>query len=236
MIEIIPNWHPVLVHFTIALVTMAMIFHLIAKIRNGDDPRAEAAIAGRWALIAGALATIVTVAAGFYAYSTVTHDEPAHLAMTDHRNWAVPTAFAILLLAVWSWIDGRRNRAPSWIFIIALIVVAGSLSIVGYKGAELVYRHGLGVMRLPEAAGGSGHHHGVAAHEHGSSDGKDTLTSHENEHEPEHEHGYANGGATAHDHGVDAPPAGGAHDHESGSVTRDPADHAHIEDAPDPAH
>ncbi|RMF16121.1 MAG: DUF2231 domain-containing protein [Alphaproteobacteria bacterium] len=191
MIEIIPNWHPVLVHFTIALVTMAAIFHLIAKILNSEDPRAEGTIAGRWALIAGALVTIATVAAGFYAYNTVAHDEPAHLAMTDHRNWAVPTALAVLLLAVWSWIDSRRNRAPSWIFIIALIVVAGSLSVVGYKGAELVYRHGLGVMRLP-AAEGEGHHH---HHHHGTADTAD----HDHDHDAmdaDHDHDHDGTGTT----------------------------------------
>ncbi len=167
MIEIIPNWHPIFVHFTVALVTMAAIFFLIAKIRGGEDPQTAGAVAGRWALVAGALITVATVAAGFYAYNTVAHDEPAHLAMTDHRNWAVPTALAILALAVWSWWGARRARPVSWIFVMLLLLTAGALAVVGYKGAELVYRHGLGVMRLP-AAEGAGHHHGTSApHEHG---------------------------------------------------------------------
>ncbi len=215
MIEIIPNWHPILVHFTIALVTMAAIFHLIAKIRSGDDPRAEGVIAGRWALIAGALITVVTVAAGFYAYNTVNHDNISHAAMTDHRNWAVPTALGILLLAVWAWIDGRKGRAPSWLFVVLLLAAAGSLAVVGYKGAELVYRHGLGVMRLPAAEGAGHHHHGGSAE-----------SDHEHDHDAmdaDHDHGAADGTGHGHDHDHDhdTAPEGG-HDHPDSGTSEAP--------------
>ncbi|RMF75364.1 MAG: DUF2231 domain-containing protein [Alphaproteobacteria bacterium] len=199
MIEIIPNWHPLLVHFTIALVTMAALFYLVARIRRPDDPHAEGVVAGRWALIAGALITLATIAAGFDAYNTVAHDEPAHLAMTDHRNWAVPTALAILLLAVWAWRDGRKGRAPSSLFVIILLIAAASLTVVGYKGAELVYRHGLGVLRLPQPEAGD-HHHGApggAAHGHG------TAHEHDHDHQPMKDQA-ASHDAASHDHDDEA--------------------------------
>ena len=203
MIEIVPNWHPIFVHFTIALVTMAALFYLIAKLRHPGDPQAEGAVAGRWALLAGALITLATIAAGFYAYNTVNHDSMSHAAMTDHRNWAVPTALVILALAVWAWIDGRKGRAPSWLFVIVLLATAGSLTIVGYKGAELVYRHGMGVMRLP-AAEGAGHHHGTAGgadhdHDHGTLD-----ADHDHDHDaadtPDHDHDHGDGDGAGHAH------------------------------------
>ena len=215
MIEIVPNWHPIFVHFTIALVTMAALFYLIAKLRHPGDPQAEGAVAGRWALLAGALITLATIAAGFYAYNTVNHDSMSHAAMTDHRNWAVPTALVILALAVWAWIDGRKGRAPSWLFVIALLMTAGSLTIVGYKGAELVYRHGMGVMRLP-AAEGEGHHHGTAGeHEHGSSSASSEQMEEQHDEGTGHPHEDE---TTRHDEGTASP-----HDHDDGNG----AGHAH---------
>ena len=222
MIEIIPNWHPLLVHFTIALVSMAALFYLIAKIRQPDDPQAEAATAGRWALIAGALITLATVAAGFYAYNTVNHDDLSHAAMTDHRNWAVPTALVILGLAFWAWRDGRKSHAPSWLFVALLLITSASLAVVGYKGAELVYRHGMGVMRLPQT-GGVGHHHGAntAAHTHGQNDHQAMDRSH-NSQEDE-----ASPPAHTHDEADDMP-----HSHEESAATP----HTHAEGEEGHAH
>ena len=44
MIEIIPNWHPVFVHFTVALLSVAVALYLLVRILPGASVRQELAI------------------------------------------------------------------------------------------------------------------------------------------------------------------------------------------------
>src|SRR3569623_671631 len=47
--------------------------------------------AAYWTLWAGAPISVITVAAGWYAFNTVKHDDAAHEMMIEHRNWAIST-------------------------------------------------------------------------------------------------------------------------------------------------
>lgn len=155
MIEILPNWHPIFVHFTVALFTISAGFYFLAYICQAFlNPRRslffEFEIVGRWCLWMAAFITIFTVLAGFYAYNTVRHDAISHRAMTDHRNWALVTASTIILIAIWSGVRYHNRKIISISFLLALIVAEGLLLLTAWKGGELVYRHGLGVMSLPK--------------------------------------------------------------------------------------
>ncbi len=99
--EIIPNWHPIFVHFTIALFSIATML-IVSSLFIKNDFKSKVLEAGYINLWLGCLFTFITVAAGFYAYNTVAHDEPSHAAMTDHRNWALATASIFLILNLWS--------------------------------------------------------------------------------------------------------------------------------------
>ncbi|MGM9451984.1 hypothetical protein ACTAZI_01490 [Legionella bozemanae] len=43
--------------------------------------------------------------------NTVKHDESAHMAMMDHRNWAWSTAVAMWLVAIWSFWRYYKQKA-----------------------------------------------------------------------------------------------------------------------------
>lgn len=146
--EIIPNWHPIFVHFTIALFSIATLL-IFGSLFIKNDFRTKILEAGYINLWLGCLFTFVTVAAGFYAYNTVAHDEPSHAAMTDHRNWALVTASIFLILTFWSIKLYRADKKQNRLFVFCLVLATSLLSITGWKGAEAVYRYGLGVMSLP---------------------------------------------------------------------------------------
>lgn len=148
--EIIPNWHPIFVHFSVALLITATALFVLAKLAPRTASwRAPCLTVARWNLSLGVAITVGTVLAGWYAFNTVNHDGHSHLAMLSHRQWALATASAFALLWAWSLVGrGREPRAP---FVAGLVVASGLLLVTGYKGGELVYRHGLGVMALPEA-------------------------------------------------------------------------------------
>lgn len=166
MIEIIPNWHPIFVHFTVGVFTTTFGFYVLAYLFKyiriiPVNLGAELEIVARWCLWISALITIITVIAGFHAYNTISrHDNISHIAMIDHRNWALPTAGMIILLALWSMWRYYKNIALNLIFLIALIITQGMLSSTAWHGAEVVYRYGIGVLSLPKQEG-KNHSHGT---------------------------------------------------------------------------
>ena len=162
MIEIIPNWHPVFVHFAIGLLSISALFHLIAAVNSKSTNYYQFESVANWNLWVGTILALVTVAAGWLAYNSVDHDTPSHLAMTDHRNWAMVTTGLFIVIAIWSFQRARKSIPIGWTLTILLLVATGLLTATGWKGGELVYRHGLGVMSLPSQ---SEHDHG--SHDHG---------------------------------------------------------------------
>lgn len=186
-----PNIHPVLVHFTFALMSMAALCLLIVALAPPKAWRESLGHAADWMIAFGAAAIVLTVAAGFEAYYTVAHDGPSHEAMTTHRNWAVPTALALLGLAGRRWL--KRQERPSLLFASVFAVAALSLSVTAWWGGRLVYEHGLGVASLPQVSG-EGHDH-----DHGDSAGDDHAPAVEKEgsaatppddhHDDDHDHG-----------------------------------------------
>lgn len=155
-----PNIHPVLVHFAYALSLSALGVYLLGRVFIRGPRRAGAQSAGDWMLGLGAVAIVATIAVGFYAYYTVAHDGPSHAAMTTHRNWAVPSGAAIIVLAIWRFV--KRANAPSGLFLGLLSAAALSLSVTAWWGGNIVYKYGIGVQSLPVVTGdGHDHEHGA---------------------------------------------------------------------------
>lgn len=193
-----PNLHPVLVHFAYALPVTATVAYWLGILGPERDWKPGLLKAADWMLAFGALAIIVTIAAGFQAYYTVGHDGPSHAAMTTHRNWAVPSGLAMLVLAFWRWKAGQAN--PKTLFPSLLTVAALALTVTAWWGGRIVYGYGLGVKSLPEITGeGHDHDHGDgSSHDHAAQpDHADTADDH-GEGSEAHDHGE---GAEAHDHG-----------------------------------
>ena len=94
------------------------------------------------------LISIITIAAGVQAFFTVPHDEAQTPFMIDHRNWALATAIIWWIAAVWEgWRARRMVRGRYWLAAV-LVVAMVPLLVTGWKGAELVYRHRVGVMTV----------------------------------------------------------------------------------------
>ena len=164
-IEIIPNWHPIFVHFTVALLSISALLYLAGLVFK----KPNLLIVARWNLWIGAGITIGTILAGFDAYNSIPHDGPLHEAMTDHKNWALTTASIFGLLALWSLFKHRGAKTVSTVFVTIIVLASVLLAVTGYKGGEVVYRHGGGVMRMPEVSGDGGH----GSHSHGGGESAD---------------------------------------------------------------
>ncbi|PIP81045.1 MAG: hypothetical protein COW84_01970 [Gammaproteobacteria bacterium CG22_combo_CG10-13_8_21_14_all_40_8] len=177
MITIIPNWHPIFVHFTLVLLTLSGIVQLSLWVNFTKNVQLTLIQTQKWLTILASVCVVLTVATGGYAFNTVNHDEPSHLAMLDHRFWALITSATFLLGAVFYFLLPKlRSKLSSVFFVTAMILV----SVTGYKGAELVYRHGLGVMSLPKTTGeGHQHQHDAATEEQDDGDDADEHNDHD---------------------------------------------------------
>jgi len=198
MIEIIPNWHPIFVHFTVALLSLAVGFYIICHFLSEGKLKQQFNILARWDLWLGTGFGIITAIAGWLAYNSVTHDAPSHAAMTDHRNWAFVTLGLFIILAGWSLWSERQERLPGKLFLTGLLIAGVLLASTAWRGAENVYRYGLGVMSLPQAEG-EGHSHNHEKLEHVQS-----QTEIQDQGHPEQlgnkNAGHANGNHDGHQH------------------------------------
>lgn len=195
--QIVPNLHPMVVHFPIALTLIAFLLSLAAYVRRAHPVSAQLAAAGHFTLWLGAIGAATAVLFGWLAYNSVNHDDAGHAAMLLHRAWAVPTAIGLILLASWDAWKHRVNELMSVPAIILLFVLSETIAVTGWLGGEVVYRHGIGVLSLPvsEGAGHSHHHdHGGAdatANMHGTTDAapdEHTEHHHDDEKGESHEH------------------------------------------------
>lgn len=187
MIEIIPNWHPVFVHFTVALLSVAVLLSLLVRFMPAGKLREQWQWVAQWNLWLGAGITLLTVAAGVLAYNSVAHDTPSHEAMTEHRNWALVTAALFIALATWSWLRVRSRKSPSTALLLGLLVGGVLLASTAWRGGEVVYRYGLGVMSLPKTD--SHGHDDASGSDHGHADATSPADDH-HDGEPKNGHGH----------------------------------------------
>src|SRR3546814_864010 len=146
MPEIIPNLHPAVVHLPIALTLVALLFSLAARLVPRSRFATQWAIIGHWTLWLSALTAIVAATLGWQAYNSVNHDDAGHLAMTLHRNWALPTTLGLILLAAWDVWRHRDIKVMPWLTVVILLVISLSVLRIAWLGGEVVDRYGFGVM------------------------------------------------------------------------------------------
>ena len=171
MIEILPNWHPIFVHFTVALLSVSLGL-FIANIFFKCE---QAVLVAKWNLWIGSGISLLTLAAGIYAYNTVAHDTPSHEAMTLHRNIALITLGLLIPVVIISVKSHLKGKTLGNGFVALFLVVGMLLGSTAWLGGEVVYRYGLGVMSLPKT---DTHDHANHAHDDGGHSGDNHSDSH----------------------------------------------------------
>jgi uncharacterized membrane protein len=145
------EWHPITVHFPLALVTTGAA--ALSAARLFERRRATLATVGTWNLCLGALGALTAVATGLTALASVEIGAAARAAVALHVKWAIFTSVGLLLAAVWRGAGGFADARPSRWFLGVLWALVAALVMTGYRGGQNVYRYGVGVTRAATAAG-----------------------------------------------------------------------------------
>ncbi len=143
-----PGWHPVVVHFPLALIFIATPLLLAARLLRSEARASTAAIVGTWNLCLGALAALFALATGMSALLDLDVSAAARQAISLHMKWAMFSALALVLLAVWRGAGAAPGSRPSWVFIIVLLAATAALAVTGFRGGQNVYEFGVGVKRI----------------------------------------------------------------------------------------
>ena len=154
MPKIIPNWHPMFVHYSIALLNVATLLFIIGKVMNKPSVT-KAVHINLWL---GAVITIGTVIAGLSVASTAGHDAKSHAQMINHRDWAIPTAINFIALTIWLAWKYRQPINVSWRLILLMALTADAL-----LSATKWYWHYV-IARDSSGEGYAGHNHPVGRH------------------------------------------------------------------------
>jgi len=158
-----PNVHPLVVHFPVALWTAALLFLGIGSLRRRDDLFR----AGCWLIYLGLAGAAVSVGTGLWAEDKLGHDSPGHELVHVHRTWMiVASGFGVLTAGAAFLLRKRTAGVFRWAITGAMVVTVTVMTLGADRGAELVFRYGVGtrrdVLHPVEKHDGRGEHGGAA--------------------------------------------------------------------------
>ncbi len=147
--SLIPEWmsnvHPLIVHFPVALLVIAVLADFLSLILKRYDWIRPAAL---WLYVFGALGTVAAYITGKQAADIVNFPAPSYPVISKHADLALYTMlfFSIyaLIRLLFAWRKWDQRTAVS---IVLFIVAAAGLGLVqqtAEHGGELVFRYGVG--------------------------------------------------------------------------------------------
>lgn len=138
-----PNLHPLIVHLPLALLSASWIFDVLGVFLRKEQLERT----GWWTLLAGGVGLAATVATGLAAESSVVIHESARSTLDNHQQLAFAAATIYSVVLLWRLARGTRFPHPIWMYCTLSGVGVVLLWLTGWFGGELVFRHGIGVLR-----------------------------------------------------------------------------------------
>lgn len=153
------NFHPLAVHFPIALLSLFFILDSLGSWRQNLMVRDVAS----WFLYLGTLFAAITVALGLMAARTVAHGDDVHAIMEHHEHLAFSVLTLALVLSGWRFfVRGVIEGSVNTLYLSLAGLLALLLALTADLGGLMVYRYGVAV--APVAAGNQA---AATAHQHG---------------------------------------------------------------------
>ena len=147
----LPNVHPLVIHFPIAFLALAVLLDLVRQfLLNTQWINNTVSLS----YILGTVGLIISFITGRSAAETVDVSGDAFSVLASHENWALATMIfflvftSIRVVAAWSKYDLQRLPAVG---LAGLgLIGMGLVWVTGDRGGELVFRHGAGVAAVED--------------------------------------------------------------------------------------
>jgi uncharacterized membrane protein len=146
----LPEWHPMAVHFPLALTVTGALALSAARVLPPERHGTTLAVVGTWNLCLGAAGALLALGTGLAAVASLELAPPARAAVGLHVKWAIFTTAALAFLAVWRAAGVDPQTRPSREFLVILWAVTAALIVTAYRGGQNVYRYGVGVAQGAE--------------------------------------------------------------------------------------
>jgi uncharacterized membrane protein len=137
-----PRTHALLTAFPVALLSMAVLFEILAVALKREGLRRT----GFALLLVGTLGAGAAVLAGRQAEEHVEHGGPAHELMEHHEKLAYITLGTFAVAALWRLLRERKMGGGERLAVL-LVSLGGLLSLTytGHHGGQLVFEHAAGI-------------------------------------------------------------------------------------------
>jgi uncharacterized membrane protein len=164
--------HPAIVHFPIALITIAALFAVLSLFFKKEFFKGAAF----WNLLIGVVCAIAAVLTGFTEEQSLVHNDDVHQTLVKHKF----TGFGILIfsfiLLTWGWV--RKNKFAKGEYVawaISLVLGTAAVFYQGFLGGKMVFEQGAGVKPMEQymehgSDSEKPHSHSNSGHDHGSTD------------------------------------------------------------------
>jgi uncharacterized membrane protein len=147
-------WHPLSVHFPIALLLIATLFKcfsIFSKSKTWET-------AGSFLLYAGTIGAWISIFTGDMADGIVSRELCDPTVLKDHQNaaWTLVWLFSIASVIDIIRITNIVSLKPKFIKVVVVLLMligSGFLMYTGHLGAKLVYQQGAGVYHPSENCG-----------------------------------------------------------------------------------
>lgn len=137
-------WHPIIVHFAIALLSIAVITDFIHLITQKEHFRQIAT----YLLLLGTASAIGAVLTGHQAESAIDATPQIEELINTHKNSGEITMWIFVGLTTLRFVYFKFNyfeKPIRWIYYLLGIVAFSFLLRTGILGGEMVYIHGVGI-------------------------------------------------------------------------------------------
>ncbi len=149
----IAHIHPMLVHFPIVLLLLALAIDFIVLIKKGDLTANDCLPSvGLAAILLAAIAAIAAATFGDIALDQAVKLGFNVAALDRHAGLGLTTLWILIGLATWQsfarWRGMKLQGGKGWTFFIITLIGSGFLLTAAYFGGELVYTLGVNVANV----------------------------------------------------------------------------------------
>jgi uncharacterized membrane protein len=138
--------HPALVHLPIAFVLLSVVADLAARLIKSEPRRATFRAIGFWALIAGLVGGVLTIAAGYLDMSRAALTPETHELVDLHETIGWILGVSLVILSAWRWLIWHRGQMTiNTAYLVGAFLVLAVTLFQGWYGGEMVYAYGAGV-------------------------------------------------------------------------------------------